>query len=667
MNDSHNCPYVYLAPVRQMLGLLLGLLLFLFVFTAYGVAAAENTLPINPASTRIDLAAASWLLEDPEGKLTLADVQHPDNASRFRHRLPHIGYTASAWWVRLTLKSDASVPVTWWFDSHNRTLQEIALFVPDEQGVMQSQFASSKLPFANRPLPTDDFVFPVTLFPQKSTEIYLRVRSTGFLGVVIAPKLWQPKAYMAHENSLTTQWMFYLGMAAALGLFNLMLCFSIRDRNYLLYTASLVAIAWSMSSSGGGVGSAYRYFWPNYPLFEQAAWIASVFASAYFPFLFVFSFTNFRQNMPRMAVFIYICIVLTGVSISAELLSLIEVLPMTTQISQQISLAGTTVSGLMYAGIAASLCHLAWRGNRQASFLCIAWLPMLFCATIWAQNILIGKTFNIAFLMWSSAFELILMALALADRFNQEKQSKELAQAAGVEILRRSEHELEEKVALRTLELQQEQTRTKELLHNILPADIATELSETGSAQSARHDAVSILFTDFIGFTQIASLMPANQVVDELNDIFAAFDDIADTCGLEKIKTIGDAYMAVAGLPKPCADHAQRCVRAALLMVAYLERRNAEATFKWFLRIGIHSGPVVAGVVGKRKFAFDIWGDAVNIAARIESAGENGRVNVSACTYDLIRDDFKCQYRGKLEVKGKGLMDMYFVSEISLS
>lgn len=206
-----------------------------------------------------------------------------------------------------------------------------------------------------------------------------------------------------------------------------------------------------------------------------------------------------------------------------------------------------------------------------------------------------------------------------------------------------------------------EHERSERLLLNILPAALAKELAETGVARSARHDSVTILFTDFSGFTQVASAMPADRMVAELNEIFCAFDDICDELGVEKIKTIGDAYMAAAGLPKPCTDHAERCVRGGLRMLDYLEQRNRTAAFKWSLRVGIHSGPVVTGVVGKRKYAFDVWGDTVNIASRMESAGEAGRVNVSAYTYDLIRAEFDCEYRGKVDAKGKGQIDMYFV------
>ena len=248
------------------------------------------------------------------------------------------------------------------------------------------------------------------------------------------------------------------------------------------------------------------------------------------------------------------------------------------------------------------------------------------------------------------------------DRINQARKEKARAQVEMVALLQQSERELENTVIQRTEELRREQARAKELLHNILPAGLADELSATGKASSARYESVTVMFTDFSQFTQTGSTIPADRLVAELNEIFAAFDDICDELGVEKIKTIGDSNMEVAGLPTPCADHAQRCVRAGLRMTEYLQRRNRNAAFKWALRVGVHSGPVVAGVVGKRKYAFDIWGDAVNLASRIESAGEVWRVNVSAYTYDLIRENFECEYRGKVNAKGKGEIDMYFVT-----
>jgi class 3 adenylate cyclase len=228
-------------------------------------------------------------------------------------------------------------------------------------------------------------------------------------------------------------------------------------------------------------------------------------------------------------------------------------------------------------------------------------------------------------------------------------------------VLKRSARELEGKVQQRTQELQTERGRTQELLNNMLPTEIARELAASGVAKPVWHESVSVLFTDLSGFTQAATTMPPDRMVAELNSIFAAFDQITDECGVEKIKTIGDSYMAAAGVPTWCADHAKRCVQAGLLMINWLEERNKQSAFKWRLRVGLHTGPVVAGVVGTKRYAFDIWGDTVNIASRMESSGEIGRVNISAYTYDLIREIYDCEYRGKVFAKGKGEMDMYFV------
>lgn len=210
-----------------------------------------------------------------------------------------------------------------------------------------------------------------------------------------------------------------------------------------------------------------------------------------------------------------------------------------------------------------------------------------------------------------------------------------------------------------------EQEKSEGLLRNILPEDVIQELVATGRVKPARHEDATVLFTDFAGFTQATSTMPADRMVAELNEIFAAFDEIAYAEGIEKIKTIGDSYMAAAGLSDNQPDHALRCTRVALRMLKFIEERNHTAAFKWKIRVGIHSGPVISGVVGKRKYAYDIWGDAVNIASRMESSGQPQRVNVSAYTYDQIRSVYDCTYRGKISAKGKGKIDMYFVDRDS--
>lgn len=213
----------------------------------------------------------------------------------------------------------------------------------------------------------------------------------------------------------------------------------------------------------------------------------------------------------------------------------------------------------------------------------------------------------------------------------------------------------------KTLQLQVEKDRTEKLLYNILPRKIANELLDTGKTEPARHEEVTVLFTDFKEFTKVAATISARKVVEELNDIFFHFDDIIKVEQLEKIKTIGDSYMAVCGLPEEDHHHAYKCINAAKKMLYYLEERNRKKPLKWEMRIGVHSGPVVAGVVGNLKFTYDLWGNTVNLASRIEGAGEAGMINISEQTYQLIKDKISCKHRGKIEIKGKKSVDMYFV------
>ncbi|MDX2135248.1 MAG: adenylate/guanylate cyclase domain-containing protein [Saprospiraceae bacterium] len=212
-------------------------------------------------------------------------------------------------------------------------------------------------------------------------------------------------------------------------------------------------------------------------------------------------------------------------------------------------------------------------------------------------------------------------------------------------------------------QIAEERHKSDRLLRNILPDEIAHELKTRGYASPRFYDTATVVFTDFTNFTKLSEQLTPKQLIDELDECFLAFDEICEAHNLEKIKTIGDAFMCAGGLPIPNESHATDAVRAALEMVAWLDHRartNPKAIFN-AMRIGIHTGPVVAGVVGKNKFAYDIWGDAVNLASRLEELGEPGRINVSGSTYEAIKHRYRCSYRGKHEVHNKGLVDMYFV------
>lgn len=246
--------------------------------------------------------------------------------------------------------------------------------------------------------------------------------------------------------------------------------------------------------------------------------------------------------------------------------------------------------------------------------------------------------------------------------FEQSESLRRLArQAVGQLELRRKLIELSG--AQQALE--SEKQKADELLLNILPAKIAEILKRGEDIEPRHYDSVTIMFADFAGFTRLAEASEPRTLVNDLNQYFSAFDEIIETHNLEKLKTIGDAYMCAGGLPEENRSHPVDACRAALDIQAFMARVNAQREkmrlAPWGLRIGIHTGPVMAGVVGKKKFTYDIWGDAVNIAARMESSGEAGRIALSESTYHRVKDQFACSHRGPVEAKNKGVLETYFL------
>ncbi len=222
-------------------------------------------------------------------------------------------------------------------------------------------------------------------------------------------------------------------------------------------------------------------------------------------------------------------------------------------------------------------------------------------------------------------------------------------------------HKIDVQLKQRTRELEEEKIKSERLLNNILPGVVVKELKEKGTITPREYKSVTLLFTDFQSFTKIAAQMHPDKLVRELNDIFKNFDAIIDKYDLEKLKTIGDSYMVGGGLPKESEDHAVKAVSAAIEMLDFIKVRNENSQYQWKMRVGAHSGNVIAGVVGKNKFTYDVWGDTVNIANLMERYSEPGKINVSSSTYNLIKDFFKCEFNSSLDETGNGRIKMYHV------
>jgi len=259
------------------------------------------------------------------------------------------------------------------------------------------------------------------------------------------------------------------------------------------------------------------------------------------------------------------------------------------------------------------------------------------------------------------------------DLLDQQKQNQQLVSlASGVGVIlfltlaiglyRRNNF-----IAKSKLLVENEKKRSDKLLLNILPEETAKELKDNGKVKAKKFESVSVLFTDFKGFTEYSANLSPEELVESVNYYYSKFDEIMEKYGLEKIKTVGDAYMAAGGLPFPSDDHALKMVEAAFEIADFVneaKKYDPDSMTRFDIRIGINTGPVVAGVVGTKKFAYDIWGDTVNIASRMESNSKPGKINVSEATYQLIKNKFSCTYRGEIEAKNKGKLKMYFVDSM---
>jgi len=283
--------------------------------------------------------------------------------------------------------------------------------------------------------------------------------------------------------------------------------------------------------------------------------------------------------------------------------------------------SGMTVLQLL-KGVQSSLRHLTWKTQRIAS------------GDFEQQVDFMGD--------FSTAFNS--MTAQLKDAFQKiEQQNKQLKEAYEV--------------------ITQEKEKSDRLLLNILPVRIAHDLKTTGRTVPETFENVTVFFSDIVGFTNMSSGLEPKTLIDELNEIFTAFDLIIEKNNCERIKTIGDAYLAVSGMNDGHAAHAENMVDSAIQIIRYLEKRNTTTPLQWKIRIGIHSGSVVGGVVGIKKYIYDVFGDTINTACRMEQNSEPMKINISEVTYGLVKDNYELSERGELEVKGKGMMKMYFVTD----
>lgn len=613
-------------------------------------------LVLDDAADRIDAWPAVTMLADEGGRLKLEDAY----AARLRFTVPDSAYATlglrkEVIWLRAPLQVAARSDGDWMLDIDYTLLNRVEVFVYSagqpggaEVGqLLRRVELGNQQPFAQRPIRGRTHAVLLHLPAGADYELLMRIESMG--SKILPITLSKPSDF--HLRSLNEQMLqgLLIGLSVCLLIYSLMQWRVLNETVYLKY-ALLITGSAMFSVQFFGIGE--QYLWTDNEWLERhMAGITSLVAACGTA-LFVEEVLGSDMSARVRKLMRWLAAVLATFAL-AHGLDLVDI--------RGVSVVMSTL-GLLPAliGLPGTVARMR-RGDVVGAYFMFAWVCYFIASAIMVR-VVKGETGATPLTMHSFQIGatidmLVFMRIAVLGTKRLRHELEEERRR----FIAQQKFELEQKVIERTEELAKERERAESLLRNILPPSIAEELKESGSSVPRRYDEVSVLFTDLVNFTRIVADIPAGKTVSELNDIFTAFDRIVARHGLEKINTVGDAYMAAAGVPVACADHAQRCAMAGLEMQRWLAKRNETAEIQWGLRAGIHSGSVVAGVVGSTKYAYGIWGDTVNVASRMESASERGRVNISADTRARLGDGFECEYRGKVSAKGKGEIDMYFL------
>ncbi len=621
----------------------------------------------------MDIAKMVESLEDPDGQLTIDQVAATEFDTQFvRPNTPilNFGFTNSYHWLRFSVHNTLDEPAL--LEIAHASLPVANMYIPDPECTWKEVKAGYQLPLTEKYLPHHYQLFSL---PKGNYPVYVKVLTNCH---PLPVRIWSRTAYEVHTYEQRLVYGFYLGFMFFVILNNLFLFFSLRNFLYLFY-AGVVVIYISYASTV--LDGFILYFFPQLDMMFWYLMIPTVGIPV--QMIYCLLFLESGKYVPRLTRFTWWLI---GYFAVYGLVRFVWSTPTVLAVNTVHALISFFMMG--YVGVS-----VGKKGNKMGYYYALAYFIYFLLVLTEATYIQTGMPryfLGLSHVAWATFIEAFVLSYLLSKRFEWEKAEIERGrQAAQHELLEATREKerlvkvqnlvLEQRVAERTEQLEvanrelslsleaveQERQKSDKLLLNILPAATARELKENGFAKPKIYDSVTVLFADFKDFTQFGEHISPERLVDDLNQYFMAFDKIIQDCRLEKIKTIGDAYMAAGGLPMPNSSHPIDAVQAALRMQTFIENwkqeQAAAGRIVWDVRIGIHTGQVISGVVGMHKFSYDIWGDTVNTAARMETCGEPGKVNISFSTFELVKDRFLCTPRGKVKVKGKGKMEMFWV------
>ena len=613
----------------------------LFALVAGDAFADQSVVSVDPAQDQIELSADTYLLEDPTHTLTLDEILKPENQTRFSAGSPRIGLTVSSYWLRYHIKNTDENPVTKWFDTGNRRMRVLEFFSPDASGKYASQTASADRPFADRPLPTPNFVFPVTVAPRVESVLYLRVRTLDALSIDLAPNLWNPQAYRDSAEREKVQWFAYLGIAAILVVINLALFAFTRDRDNWLYVLAVIGTVLTASCARGGYGAIFEYLWPNYPSIQIAMEPISTSLAALFGITFINHFAQLDKSQPKSTRLSFWLVVagamgyqFVGIAqATAGLVSIGMLQSLLTMSSFPILLSLLIMIYGVFMG--------AVSRNRSALFVAVGFGPVIVNSVAALFVITTGHSVGPERGVWFSAFEMVVMAVAIADRLHQERNAKFRVQTELVESL------------------QQQVRQTDQLgrLKRFFSPQLAEVIVAGGEEALKTHRReVSVVFIDLRGFTAFTDKAEPEEVMEMLRAFHATMGRIVMDHNGTLERFAGDSVMVFFNDPVPMENHAERAVLMALKMqeaFVTLGENWSQRGFNLGLGCGIALGYATLGEIGfEGRWDYAAIGSVTNLAARLCAEAASGEVLVDQKMMDKVGAMVSAQEKGSLSLKG---------------
>lgn len=583
------------------------------------------------------------------------------------------------YWVKILVDNPQPHPREVVIDFGNWVWKEISFYNGNNTPDSQPLKTGPKVPYKQRDYPVANQGYILQELPPSSSNEYLvRLDARSKYSYSIGSKVPFIRVADRHyADKVDANRKLWIGIFASIFLFmfvyHAFVMVSTWDMSYLLYLGLVFSYGFMTMANSGYIFELFQH-WDYFPKIFPFLNTVIPSLSGILTILFTIELLDTKVNLPKLhkllvaVMFVPLIVMIGQIFISY---SFFMRFTMATIVIIMITITIVGIASVIKKIPSAKYFLLAYAFSIYGS--CVAGLTLGGALPLTDYNILYSAPLG-----WT--LEILFFAFAIANIINVLKKKHEESQQNYISqleenraIIAKVNDELEQKVKERTEELQEERdaleaekVKSENLLLNILPKDTAEELKQTGEAKPKFIDQAAVMFTDFKDFTSLSEQLSHLELVNTLDELFKAFDRIISKRGLEKIKTIGDSYMCVGGLDPENKNFVNDTVMAALEIIDEMEKWNKKRITlgldPWYIRTGIHVGPITSGVVGEKKFAFDIWGDTVNVASRIETQCEPGKLNISKSTYDNLENGFSFTYRGKIKVKNKGEIDMYYVS-----